>query len=108
MRSLGRPNREQVVSTRPEELSTLQALDLTNGSEMSSLLGRGARNLRKQHPGWKVDEMIDHLWKSALGRAPSREEKETARSLLGSKMTDDSLGDLLWAVFMLPEFQLIR
>src|SRR5262249_19711468 len=31
MRSLGRPNREQVVTTRPEDLSTLQALDLTNG-----------------------------------------------------------------------------
>ena len=31
MRSLGRPNREQVVTTRPSQLSTLQALDLANG-----------------------------------------------------------------------------
>ena len=28
MRSLGRPNREQVVTTRPDQLTTLQALDL--------------------------------------------------------------------------------
>ncbi len=31
LRSLGRPNREQVVSTRPEQLTTLQALELSNG-----------------------------------------------------------------------------
>ena len=50
MRSLGRPNREQVVTTRPEDLSTLQALDLTNGREFAALLDRGARNLRERHP----------------------------------------------------------
>ena len=108
MRSLGRPNREQVVSTRPEELSTLQALDLTNGQALAGLLERGARNLRKQHPAWKADEMIAHVWRSALGRQPNPDEKETARALVGERMSDDSLGNLLWAVFMLPEFQLIR
>jgi hypothetical protein len=108
MRSLGRPNREQVVSTRPEELSTLVALDLTNGRELAGLLERGAGNLRKRRPAWKGEEMAVWLWKSALCRPPSREEKATARSLLGEKMTNDSLADLLWAVFMLPEFQLIR
>ena len=30
-RSLGRPNREQIVSMRPNELSTLEAIDLANG-----------------------------------------------------------------------------
>ena len=38
MRSLGRPNRDQVVTTRPDDLSTLQALDLTNGPDMTKLM----------------------------------------------------------------------
>src|SRR5262249_46857745 len=41
MRSLGRPNREQVVTTRPDQLTTLQALDLTNGSILADTLNRG-------------------------------------------------------------------
>ena len=42
MRSLGRPNREQVVTTRPDQLTTLQALDLSNGQTLTDLLSRGA------------------------------------------------------------------
>jgi hypothetical protein len=38
MRSLGRPNREQVVTTRPDQLTTLQALDLSNGQPLTDLL----------------------------------------------------------------------
>src|SRR5262249_22524774 len=57
MRSLGRPNREQVVTTRPEELSTLQALDLTNGKELAETLDRGAANIRKRHPDWPADRL---------------------------------------------------
>jgi hypothetical protein len=108
MRSLGRPNREQVVTTRPEELSTLQALDLTNGQVLATLLERGARNLRKRHPDWKADEMVTHVWRSALGRAPTSEERKAAAALAGAPLTDEGISDLLWAVFMLPEFQLIR
>ena len=40
MRSLGRPNREQVVTTRPDALTTLQALDLANGETLNGLLQR--------------------------------------------------------------------
>src|SRR5262249_31134202 len=47
MRSLGRPNREQVVTTRPDQLSTLQALDLANGQILSETLARGAANILK-------------------------------------------------------------
>jgi hypothetical protein len=100
MRSLGRPNREQVVTTRPEELSTLQALDLTNGRELADLLDRGAANLRKLHPDWPADRWVGWLYVSALSRKPTAVEIETAR--------DMDLADLLWAVLMLPEFQLVR
>jgi hypothetical protein len=108
MRSLGRPNREQVVTTRPEDLSTLQALDLSNGQILADLVNHGAKNLRKQHPQWQADEVITWLYRSALSRRPSPGELESARQIVGSPMTDEGLSDLLWVVLMLPEFQLIR
>jgi Protein of unknown function (DUF1549)/Protein of unknown function (DUF1553)/Planctomycete cytochrome C len=108
MRSLGRPNREQVVTTRPDDLSTLQALDLTNGQILADLLDRGAKNLRKKHPDWDWDKMTEWVFLAALSRKPMPEEVETARRLLGEPMTDAGLSDLLWSAFMLPEFQMVR
>src|SRR5207247_1958951 len=40
--ALGRSNREQVVTDRPKTATTLQALELTNGTPLSTLLERGA------------------------------------------------------------------
>src|ERR1700722_6873518 len=57
MRSLGRPNREQVVTTRPEQLTTLQALDLANGQTMTSTLARGAANILKANPKATPDQL---------------------------------------------------
>ena len=105
-RSLGRPNREQVVTTRPEELSTLQALDLTNGRILADLLDRGAKNLRKS--GAKPDDLVVELYRAALSRKPTDQELATTRTLLGATPTDAAVSDLLWAVFMLPEFQFVR
>ena len=48
MRSLGRPNREQVVSDRPSMLTTLEALDLSNSDLLATTLNRGAPNVLKQ------------------------------------------------------------
>jgi hypothetical protein len=108
MRSLGRPNREQVVTTRPEELSTLQALDLTNGRVMAETLDRGAANLRRQSGEAEPERIIERLYLAALSRRPTAVEVATAREIVGTPVTGDGLADLLWAVFMLPEFQLIR
>jgi len=47
MRALGRPNREQVVTTRPDKLSTLQAINLANGEILSTTLPAGPRLARK-------------------------------------------------------------
>ena len=108
LRTLGRPPREQVVTTRPAELDTLQALQLTNGEILSGLLNQGAKNLRKQYPEWSTVQVTDRIYRMALGRKPSREEAAIASSILGEEFTDQSFADLLWAVLMLPEFQLIR
>jgi hypothetical protein len=108
MRSLGRPNREQVVTTRPDQLTTLEALDLSNGQTLTDLLARGAANILKEKPKATPDERVEDVYRRALCRRPSAEELAAARDLLGSPATAEGLADLLWAVVMLPEFQLIR
>jgi hypothetical protein len=108
MRSLGRPNREQVVTTRPEDLTTLEALDLSNGQIVTDTLAQGGKNLLAQDPGATPEERIESLFMRALCRPPTPGERTTARELLGTPATAEGMADLLWAVFMLPEFQLIR
>lgn len=107
-RSLGRPNREQVVTTRPEELSTLQALDLSNGQIMNELVSRGAKFIRSQHKTADAAELCREVYLAALGRAPTNDEQRVASELIGGTVTDEGVADLLWTVFMLPEFQVIR
>lgn len=107
-RSLGRPNREQVVTTRPAELTMLVALDLTNGEELAMLLQDGAAKLIDQHPDRSADAWVQWLWQAALCREPTRNEREIAHEMLGTPPTAAGLADLLWSVLMLPEFQLIQ
>lgn len=108
MRSLGRPNREQVVTNRPDQLTTLQALDLSNGQILANLLTQGANNLRKANPKATADEIIDLVYRQALCRKPTADEMAVAREIVGPNATTESLADLLWAVLMLPEMQLVR
>lgn len=108
MRSLGRPNREQVVTTRPDQLTTLQAFDLSNGQILTEFLNRGAQNLLKANPKATAEERIVDLYLRALCRKPTAEELQTAKPLLGEQANADGLADLLWVLVMLPEFQLIR
>ncbi len=108
MRSLGRPNREQVVTTRPDHLTTLQALDLSNGQTLASLLARGAASWLKAHPKATPEQLIEDVYLRALCRRPTADELAAARDITGTSPTADGVADLLWAVLMLPEFQLIR
>jgi hypothetical protein len=86
----------------------LEALDLSNGQILTDLLAQGGKNLLAQNPGTTPDERIESLFVSALCRVPTPGELATARELLGTPATAQGMADLLWAVFMLPEFQLIR
>ena len=108
MRSLGRPNREQVVTTRPDELTTLQALDLSNGPELAALLAAGAKNLEQQYKDRPAKKLIDDLFLKALSREPTSQERRLALELLGDPVTTQGIADLLWAVVLLPEFQHVR
>lgn len=106
MRTLGRPNRDQIVSTRPNDLTTLEAIDLANGSILADTIAKGAQKLLANGAGG--GDLITPLYRHALSRAPTAAELATARELLGEKPTQQGLEDLLWAVCMLPEFQLVR
>jgi hypothetical protein len=108
MRSLGRPTREQVVSERPSMLTTLVALDLSNSPILAETLHRGAPNVRTRFANQDSSQIIDWVYESALSRHPTDNERAVAVDLLGSPATEQGVEDLLWAVFMLPEFQIIR
>jgi Protein of unknown function (DUF1553)/Protein of unknown function (DUF1549) len=107
MRALGRPNREQIVTSRPTDLTTLEAMDLNNGSILAELLEKGAAKLLVSHANNPAG-MVDMLYWQSLSRAPTTEEKALAVEVLGNVPTSETIQDLLWTIFMLPEFQLIR
>ncbi|MGI9242536.1 MAG: DUF1549 domain-containing protein [Verrucomicrobiales bacterium] len=103
MRALGRPNREQVVTTRPAELTTLQALELNNGAEFAGYLDRGAATLLKRGDG-----LINYLYLRALSRQPLDSERAVAQQITGTPATKEGVADLLWTLLMLPEFQIVN
>jgi hypothetical protein len=108
MRSLGRPNREQVVTDRPSVLTTLQALDLSNSPLLAEALSRGASNIVKRFAGEEPAAVVEWLYESALSRVASNDERQIALDVLGSPLTAQGVEDLVWLVVMLPEFQIIR
>jgi len=104
--ALGRPNREQVITTRASAATTLQTLELTNGDTLSKLLKRGAEKVVAEKPGTNR-ELITRLYTKGLGRKPTGAELKLADELLGQTAQSEAVEDLLWAMAMLPEFQLI-
>jgi hypothetical protein len=106
MRSLGRPHRDQVVTTRPSELTTLQAIDLANDEILTNYLTGGARRIMGQ--GKSSGELIDWLYAYALSREPTEGERAVLTEVVGDGKTPTAIEDLLWMVFMQPEFQIVR
>lgn len=102
MRSLGRPHRDQVVTTRPSELTTLQAIDLANGDIMAGYLRSGAEQLKNREdlPTW--------IYEFAFSRSPTAGETRVLREVLEEPSDAVGVEDLLWLIFMQPEFQMIR
>jgi hypothetical protein len=112
MRSLGRPNRDQIVSMRPTELTTLEAMDLSNGQTLAEWLQRGAvrwhQQLQNEGNSTSSQDLVDQLFLFALSRQPRPEELTTINAMIGPSLEVSDLEDLLWAVIMLPDFQYIR
>ncbi len=104
--AMGRPNREQTVTARSSVATTLEALELTNGRELAEIIRRGAQNVLAENAA-STDELISSLYARALGRQPTAEELEMAKQAVGQPADAAGVEDLLWALAMLPEFQLI-
>jgi hypothetical protein len=107
MRALGRPNREQIVSMRPDNLTTLEAIDLANGNILAGLLKQGAAGIFQNWKG-TPQELATDLCRRALTRSPTKEEADLLTSTLGPRPTAQAVEDVLWMILMLPEFQFVR
>ena len=110
MRSLGRPNREQVATTRPEMLTTLEVLDLCNGPDphRHAATRRSAHVVAQKREQKGTDPIVNELYLDALSRPPTGGELAAARELIGTSVTTDGVADFLWTLVMLPEFQHVR
>lgn len=103
--ALGRPNRETVITGRDSQANLLQALELTNGKAFNAVLKRGADNWVARYQN--SDTIIREVYRQALGRAPLAKEFNVAKQVLGESPSPEAVQDFLWAVVLLPEFQLI-
>jgi hypothetical protein len=107
MKSLGRPMREQIVSMRPDTITTLEAIDLANEPTLAASFAAGAKRLIASTDG-DVDSMIRTLFQSTLAREPTPRERVLFVDLLGTDPSPTAVQDAIWAICMLPEYMLIR
>ena len=105
LKALGRPTRENVTTRRSDEATLLQALTLTNGEFFNQALAEGAEKLRTQYS--EPDALVSAVYQHSLGRDASTREIQKATQFLGDTPGKERIQDLLWAVVLLPEFQLI-
>ena len=103
--ALGRPNRENVSTSRISQANLLQALELTNGNKFNLSLRKGAEIWAQKYP--TGESLVKALYLKALGREPSFKEITLAVKYIGKKPSVEGIQDLVWAVTLLPEFQLI-
>jgi hypothetical protein len=105
-RVLGRPKRDQVITTRDDRPTTLQALELSNGD----ILNKVVQNAGNRWAAKNRDEttLINDLFQNAFLRPPSEEEKDIAKKLLNKNLNSNNVADLLWGIILQPEFQLLR
>jgi len=83
----------------------LQALELTNGERLNSVLYKGAEQWKEKYgDGLSI---INNTYSKALHRKPSPKESEIALAALGNSPNVEQIQDFFWAVVLLPEFQLI-
>jgi mono/diheme cytochrome c family protein len=105
--AMGRSPREQVMTDRPSVATTLEALEMSNGSTLAEMLKKGAAKLLADK-SLSSERLIELIFHRALGRKPTDAEMQSAIELVGSPAKAEGVEDLLWIVAMLPEFQLIR
>ncbi len=68
----------------------------------------GDTPLPRPTPAQGAAKIVAQLYQHALGRAPTAEEARAGAGLVGAQPTRQGLEDLMWVVFMSPEFQFVR
>ena len=115
MRSLGRPNRDQIVTSRPAELTTLEAIDLSNGETLAKALQTGAG--KYVDAGLPDQDLVEQIFIASLTRSPTSDELAVCLDALKTTQLQDVedvseretvVQDLLWAILMMPEFIMVR
>jgi hypothetical protein len=79
--------------------------------DMQELVKAGPETPVAQPSGpFTVDSLTTRIYRHALARDATPQERLLARQLLASsgKISAEGLSDLIWCIAMLPEFQLIR
>ncbi|XOV92547.1 MAG: DUF1549 domain-containing protein [Bacteroidota bacterium] len=107
MKALGRPTRENVATTREDQASLLQALELTNGEFFNNVLEEGAQKWLDEYQS-NPEVIANELYLKCLGRKPNDSENKIILSVLGEKPDVAAVQDLFWATLLLPEFQFIN
>lgn len=107
MKALGRPSRENVTTSRDEQATLLQALELTNGEFFNTVLEEGATRWMERYNN-NSQEIITQLYEKSFGRQPSNKEQEILLSVLGEKPQVEDVQDVFWSTLILPEFQFIN
>lgn len=106
MKALGRPSRENVATSRDDQATLLQALELTNGAYFNKVLEEGAGAWLAEYDT-NTENMVTSLYLKSLGRKPTKEEKDIMVTTLGNSPDKEAVQDLFWATLLLPEFQFI-
>ncbi len=107
-KTLGRPNRDQIVTSRPATWSTLEALDLNNAQVLDYYLAEGAKFLFAEGQLGSTG-IVERIYRKGLSRLPNDEERRIGIDAMGSASPSvERIQDFLWTIVMLPEFQIIR
>ena len=105
--ALDRPNREVVVPVRSLSATTIQALEMTNGATLDDKL-KAASGRLKVEAAKNPERWVEEVYRHALARKPTDAEKKLALETMGTPVKPEGVQDVLWAVAMLPEFQLLN
>jgi uncharacterized membrane protein/mono/diheme cytochrome c family protein len=106
LKALGRPSRENVTTSRDDQATLLQALELTNGAFFNNVMEEGAEKWLARYGG-DSKQLAEHLYLESFGRKPAAEEMKLIQNVLGDQPDTAQVQDLLWATVLLPEFQFI-
>ena len=107
MKALGRPSRENVTTSRDDQATLLQALELTNGEFFNGVLEEGATLWMGRYNN-DSKRIVENLYQKVLGRKPSDAEQEVLLSILGDHPKNEDVQDVFWSTLISPEFQFIN